>query len=332
MVPTFKLNDGHSIPAIGIGCFIGKPGGGDQVREMVEHALKIGYRHIDTAFMYENEQYVGQAIRNSGVPREELYVVTKLFGTYHGNVEEGLDKSLKALGLDYVDLYLMHWPQGYDPATGRPLGSNEHPTFVDTWKAMEKLPATGKVRSIGISNFSVKNLDVLLPQVTTVPAVNQVWSSFHVQISSMILSRVLLKMEINPFYPQPAVREYCKKKGIHITAYSTFGLGNADLLSHPVLQTIAARTGYTTAQVITGWVIKKGYSSIPRSFNHDRLAQNLKYAEITSEDEAKIDVMYKAPGVHRTSWGHFCADGMILGWTYEQLGFNIRDGGSVIED
>ncbi|KAG8804739.1 hypothetical protein FRC17_005901 [Serendipita sp. 399] len=146
-IPTFTLNDGNKMPGIGMGCWMGHYGGGEEAARTVKIALELGYRHIDTAAGYlwtglENEDAVGQSIAESGVPREELFVVTKLAMPDHGRVEEGLDRSLKALGLDYVDLYLMHWPQAEDPETGRMLRPHESPTFVETWLAMEKLLST----------------------------------------------------------------------------------------------------------------------------------------------------------------------------------------------
>jgi len=288
---------------------MGGPGGADDVREMVEYALKIGYRHIDTAYAYQNEEYVGKAIRNSGIPREEIYLVTKLTQAHHGSVQEAFNISLKQLGVDYVDLYLMHWPQALDSKTGRTLPADESPTFVETWKEMEKLLDTGKVKSIGVSNFSEKNLDILLPQVKVVPAVNQV--------------------EMHPLLPQLDLLDYCNRKGIILTAYTPLGKGHPDLMEHPVLKQLTMRTGCTTAQVIMGWLIKKHVVAIPKSANHIRLQQNLTHIEISDEDEKKIDAIHKAPGMHRSMISYHGDDLKVFGWTYEQLGWPFKKGGVI---
>ncbi|THH30416.1 hypothetical protein EUX98_g3783 [Antrodiella citrinella] len=303
-VSSSKLNNGVSIPSIGAG-----PGGADDVRQMVEDALKIGYRHIDTAWAYQNEEYVGQAIRNSGIPREEIYLVTKLAQLHHVIVQEALDISLKRLGVDYVDLYLMHWPQAID-ANGKVLAPDQSPTFVETWQAMEKLLDTGKVKSIGVSNFSIKTLDILLPHVKIVPAVNQV--------------------EIHPLLPQFGLREYCTKKGILVTAYSPLGQAHPDLLQNDVLKQLAARKSGTVAQVIMGWFIKKGIVVIPKSGNPVRLQENFSPVEITDEDEAQIDAIHKAPGLHRSLLTKYHnPDGSVFGWSYEWLGWPYKKGGVI---
>ncbi|KAH8108095.1 Aldo/keto reductase [Cristinia sonorae] len=302
-LPSFPLNNGESIPAIGAGCWISTPGGVDDAREMVENALKIGYRHIDTAFAYQNEESVGQAIRNSGIPRDQIYLVTKLYDIHHGSVQEGLEISLKQLGVDYVDLYLMHWPQARDPNTGKVLQPNEHPNFVETWKAMEQLLDTGKVKSIGVSNFSRKNLEVLLPQAKVIPAVNQI--------------------ELHPLLPQLDLLEFCREQKIVVTAYSPLGQGHPDLITHAVLKDIALRLGgVTTAQVIMGWFVKKGIVAIPKSSNPARLRENITYADISADDEAQVDAIHRVPGMHRTLLMKYHEPGgKLFGWTYEQLGW-----------
>ncbi|TCD61500.1 hypothetical protein EIP91_008366 [Steccherinum ochraceum] len=284
MVQVFTLNNGTIIPSIGIGCFVGKFGANEEACEMVQTALKLGYRHFDTAALYGTEEGVGKGIRSSDVPREEIYVVTKLQESHHGRVREAFDESLGRLGVGYIDLYLMHWPQGEDLTTG-------------------------KVKSIGVSNFSVKNLKILLAEATIVPAVNQI--------------------EVHPLYPQFAEQEYCKSKGIVITAYSPFALGQKDLIEHATLKEIGSRTGHSPTQVIMGWLLKKGIAAIPKSAIYDRMFKNIEYADISSEDMVKIDAIHKTPGMHRMSWGHLCVDGKVNGWTYEQLGWNLVDGGRV---
>ena len=168
---VFTLNTGAKMPAIGLGTW---QSGKGEVRQAVIDAIKAGYRHIDTALAYGNESEVGQGIRDSGVPRDEIWVTTKLDNTWHHRVSEGIDSSLKSLGLEYVDLYLVHWPASSDPSDEKkPLADWN---FEKTWLEMQKLPATGKVKAIGVSNFAIKNLEILLknPELKIVPAVNQV--------------------------------------------------------------------------------------------------------------------------------------------------------------
>ncbi|TCD61637.1 hypothetical protein EIP91_008143 [Steccherinum ochraceum] len=308
-VPSFRLNNGTTMPAIGIGCWMGTVGGADDVREMVEYALKIGYRHIDTAWAYKNEVDVGKAIRNSGIPRDQIYLVTKLVDLHHGMVQEAFNISLKQLGVDYIDLYLMHWPQAKDPKTDRTLQPSESPTFVETWKAMEKLLDTGKVKSIGVSNFSPKNLDILLPHAKVVPVTNQV--------------------EMHPLLPQLELLEYCRTKGIVITAYTPVARGSPDLFEHASLKKISARLKCEPVQVIMGWFIKKGVVAIPKSANRTRLLQNLTHVNISEEDEAEIDAIHKAPGMHRSVLDYH-VDGKVFGWTHEQLGWPFNKDGVVV--
>lgn len=168
---VFTLNTGAKMPAIGLGTWQSKP---NEVRHAVADALKAGYRHIDTALAYGNENEVGQGIKDSGVPREEIWVTTKLDNTWHHRVTDGIDSSLKSLGLDYVDLYLMHWPSSTDPENLKKHLPDWN--FEKTWMEMQKLPETGKVKNIGVSNFAIKNLEILLknPDLKTTPAVNQI--------------------------------------------------------------------------------------------------------------------------------------------------------------
>ena len=154
---TFKLNTGDSIPAIGLGTWQSQPG---DVEKAVESALQAGYRHVDTAFAYGNEKEVGEGIRASGVPRGDIWLTTKLDNPWHKRVAEAIDKSLANLGTDYVDLYLMHWPASLDPADHKKVYPDWD--FVDTWRELQKLVGTGKVKNIGVSNFAIKNLERLL--------------------------------------------------------------------------------------------------------------------------------------------------------------------------
>ena len=220
------------------------------MRSAVKAALLAGYRHIDTALAYGNEAEVGQGIKDSGVPREEIWITTKLDNTWHKHVEEGITSSLKDLGVDYVDLYLMvrpfnplscdlcdhtnlssqHWPSSTDPDNLRKHYQDWN--FIDTWKELQKLPASGRVKNIGVSNFAIKNLEKLLndPSCKTVPAVNQV--------------------ELHPNCPSPKLIDYCHSKGIHCTAYSCLGSTNSPLSKDKTLKQIADKHGKSTAQVL----------------------------------------------------------------------------------
>ncbi|KAF7375875.1 aldo/keto reductase [Mycena sanguinolenta] len=200
-IPSFTLNDGTKIPSIGMGCWMGVSGGGERVYDMCLAALQCGYRHFDTASGYANEEYVGRAIRDSGIPREEIYLTTKLGNVDHHRVKEAFEESLQKLDVAYVDLYLLHWPQGF--INGKVLSPEEHPTFIETWKEMEKLLETGKVKSIGVSNFSIKTLEQLLPHCSIIPATNQV--------------------ELHPCLPQTKLKAFCEDRGILLTAYSPLG-------------------------------------------------------------------------------------------------------------
>ncbi|KAG9577849.1 Aldo/keto reductase, partial [Aureobasidium melanogenum] len=221
---TFTLNTGAKIPAVGLGTWQSKP---NEVREAVKAALLAGYRHIDTALAYGNEHEVGLGIKDSGVPREEIWITTKLDNPWHKRVEEGITSSLKDLQTDYVDLYLMHWPSSTDPDDLK----KHYPdwNFVDTWRELQKLPASGRVKNIGVSNFAIKNLEILLKDESckTVPAVNQV--------------------ELHPNNPSPKLIDYCKEKGIHCTAYSCLGSTNSPLAHDEVLKKIAESKGKSTA-------------------------------------------------------------------------------------
>jgi len=247
----FKLNTGAEIPAIGLGTWQSAPG---QVREAVKVALQKGYRHIDTALAYENEKEVGLGIKDSGVPREEIWITTKLDNTWHHIVEDGINSSLKSLDVDYVDLYLMHWPSSTDPKDLKKHLPDW--TFVKTWQEMQKLPASGRVKNIGVSNFAIKNLEILLndPSCKTVPAVNQV--------------------ELHPNCPSPKLLDYCKEKGIHCTAYSCLGSTDSPLYKNQDLIKLAEKKGKTVQQVLLMWGLQRGTSVIPKSVTASRVEKN----------------------------------------------------------
>lgn len=248
---TFTLNTGAKIPAIGLGTWQSKP---DEVKEAVEIALRKGYRHIDTALAYGNEAEVGAGIKASGVPRSEIWLTTKLDNTWHHRVEEGITSSLKSLGIDYVDLYLMHWPSSTDP-----VDLKKHLPdwdFVKTWQEMQKLPASGRVKNIGVSNFGIKNLEKLLndPSCKIVPAVNQI--------------------ELHPNNPSPKLVAYNSSKDIHSTGYSCLGSTNSPLYKDETLLSLAKSKNKTPQQVLLMWGIQKGWSVIPKSVNKERIEMN----------------------------------------------------------
>ncbi|KAK9319875.1 NADP-dependent oxidoreductase domain-containing protein [Lipomyces orientalis] len=247
----FTLNTGAHIPALGLGTWRSPT---KEVYAAVSTALKRGYRHIDTALIYGNETPVGQAIRNSQIAREQIFLTTKLWNTYHTMVPKGFEDSLKHLGLDYVDLYLMHWPVSMDKDS-KALPESEW-DFVKTWAEMQKLVDSGLVKAIGVSNFSTKNLQRLLDAESTkiVPAANQV--------------------ELHPFNPQHKLLRYCADHDIHLTAYSPLGSNTGPLQEEPAIMDMAAKYNKSAAQVLISWAIQRGTSVIPKSVTQSRIKQN----------------------------------------------------------
>ncbi|KAI8936242.1 hypothetical protein NX059_006666 [Plenodomus lindquistii] len=280
---TVKLNTGASIPAIGFGTWQDK----EAQEPAVTAALKAGYRHIDTARIYGTEPAVGAAIAKCGIPRSEIFLTTKLWNNSHhpDDVEAALDASLKDLGTDYLDLYLMHWPspfaRGDSPFPKDDAGKVKpgDTDYVQTYKAMEKCLASGKTRAIGISNFSKAELERLLKETDTVPAVHQI--------------------ELHPYLQQHSFTEFHEQKGIHVTQYSPFGnqneiydkgKGMGKLMDDPVLVQIGEKHGKTGAQVALAWGIAKGHSVIPKSKTESRIKANLEGDfTLPEEDVKKID-------------------------------------------
>ncbi|KAK9321567.1 NADP-dependent oxidoreductase domain-containing protein [Lipomyces orientalis] len=276
---TFKLNDGNVIPALGLGTWQSPD---TEVYEAVLTAIKTGYKHIDAAFCYGNEGPVGKAIKDSGVPRESIFLTSKLWSTGHTRVAEDLHASLQNLGVEYLDLYLMHWPVTLNPHGNHPLFPTT-PTgqrdilpqsewnYIKTWAAMQELLKTGKVKSIGVSNFSTYHFDQLLKASTTtiVPAVNQV--------------------EMHPYNPQEKLVRYCNEKGIHLTAYSPLGSTAAPLQEEYIVKKVAERVGKSSAQVLISWAIWRGTSVIPKSVTPSRVRSNFEDFVLSDADGELIN-------------------------------------------
>lgn len=290
---TIKLNTGASIPAVGLGTW--QSTGEDDGYKAVLKALEVGYRHIDAAAIYQNEGQVGRAIKDSGVPRNEIFVTTKLWCTQHHTPKEALEQSLQRLGLDYVDLYLMHWPVSLNPRCVKdgnflsiPLledGSRDVETttwnFIKTWELMQELPKTGLTNAIGVSNFSINNIKDILssPGNKIVPAVNQV--------------------ELHPLLPQQELLDFCHSKGIFLEAYSPLGSTNAPLLTEKVVIDIAEKNAVTPAQVVISWHVQRGYIVLPKSVNADRIVSNFKTFTLSESDFAALNSIVKTQGERR---------------------------------
>ncbi|HEY4269824.1 MAG TPA: aldo/keto reductase [Galbitalea sp.] len=259
-IPNLTLNNGVEIPQLGFGVFQIPPA---DTRAATLDALEVGYRHIDTAEMYGNEQGVGEAVRESGLKREEVFVTSKLNNGFHERdaALAAFDRTLEALGFDYLDLFLIHWPL---PAVG---------DYVDTWKAMEEIKASGRVRAIGVSNFQPDHIRRLLDQTDTVPAVNQI--------------------EIHPYLTQDDVRGFDFDNDIRNEAW--FPIAQGGVLGDPVIQAIAERVGKSTAQVTLRWHIQRGDIVFPKSVTHSRVVENFELFdfELTSEDLAAITALNK---------------------------------------
>jgi 2,5-diketo-D-gluconate reductase A len=250
-IPTLRLDDGRAMPQIGLGTASLDD---EQVAPVVVAAIEAGYRHVDTAYRYGNQRGVGRGIRESGVDREALFVTTKLDGEFQGDDRAiaGLDECLRQLGLEYVDLLLIHWP----------LPRRDQ--YLSTWKTFEALARSGKARSIGVSNFKPAHLDRLLAEAAIRPVANQI--------------------QLSPRIGRPDQRAYNRDHGIVTIAWSPLGRGG-DLLAEPTLATIAARYGKSPAQVVLRWGVQLGIAAIPRSSNPERLAANLDIFDFALADD-----------------------------------------------
>ncbi|KAF8639508.1 hypothetical protein AX17_001413 [Amanita inopinata Kibby_2008] len=312
-VPSFQLNNGTKIPAVGLGCWIGSVGNDQRVYDMCAKGLKIGYRHVDTAAQYGNERMVGKAVRDSGIPRSSIYITTKLGLRAGHRVREAFEESLKELDCEYIDLYLIHWPQvGSYKENGDLMALNEeHPGFINVWKEVEKLVETGKVKSIGVSNFSVKTLSTLLPHCKIIPAVNQV--------------------EMHPCLPQQELKAFCDERGILLTAYSPLGQTATSVFTEsPIICAIADKLKITPAQVVFTWAVQRGIIIIPKSENEERLLANITLVKLQEEDMKTMNEFHSQPGMHKSLLAYHAPNGTVIGWTYKELGWKMTTGGPAL--
>jgi alcohol dehydrogenase (NADP+) len=276
---TLEFRDYDAMPILGLGTWKSAPG---EVGAAVKAAIAAGYRHIDCAAIYRNEAEIGQALRDclaeGMVTREELWITSKLWNDSHRpeHMRSAIDQTLAHLQLDYLDLYLIHWPVCLPhgqllPETGADLIALEEQPIADTWQGMEALIDAGVCRHIGVSNFSMKKLEALCTVATIAPELNQI--------------------ELHPHLQQTAMLDFCKARNIHLTAYSPLGSGDRPdafkapdepvLLDNPTIAAIADQHQITPAQVLLAWAIARGTAAIPKSTNPDRLAENLAAADVT---------------------------------------------------
>ena len=279
-IKMVKLNDGVEIPVYGFGTFQIPADG--STYEAVRTALELGIRHIDTAVAYFNEKEVGKAVRESGIPRNEIFLTSKLWLQDYGYeaAQKGIEASLRKLGTDYMDLYLIHQPYGDVPGA---------------WRAMEDAKKAGKIRSIGVSNMTVKIWQNFIPQFTTMPSVNQV--------------------EFNPYCQQKELRKLMDEAGVHLEAWGPLGQGNAKMLAEPVIKNIAQAHGKHAGQVILRFEIQEGAIIFPKSIKPERIRSNMDIFDF-SLTEAEMEAMraldtgkgcfdHDAPGVAEFLLSHF---------------------------
>ena len=263
---VIHLNDGREMPLLGLGVY--KATDNEELKQAISSAVSWGYRLIDTASFYKNEEGVGKGIQALNLPREDLFVTTKIWNTAQriGDIEDSFNRSLERLALDYVDLYLIHWPV---PGC-----------FGNTWKAMERLQDQGKVKSIGVSNFSIQDLELLKTVSDVIPAVNQV--------------------EFHPLFNHPELKSYCEENGIALQAYAPLARGA--YLKSPLMIEIGKSHQKSPAQVGLRWLVQQGIAVIPKSIHEERLAENSQIFDFVLSDEemaaiTAMDVQQRVAGV-----------------------------------
>jgi len=238
-IPNIQLNDGNLIPQLGFGVFLVDPA---ETERVVSEALEVGYRHIDTASFYKNEKAVGRAIEKSGIPREELFITTKLWNSDHDDPHAAFQRSLDRLGLEQLDLYLIHWPV---PMYGTALGA---------WRGLVEIVGSGRTRSIGVSNFEIDHLQQLLGETGVVPAVNQI--------------------ELHPLHQRRELREFCRARGIAIEAWGPLAQGKSDLFERDPIAESARVHRKTPAQVVLRWHLQQGTIIFPKTTHRERMIEN----------------------------------------------------------
>lgn len=265
----YTLNNGVSIPCIGFGTYKAAEGNNVQI---IKDAIKTGYRYFDTASFYETEEFVGQAVRESGIGRENFFIVSKLWKTEMGyeKAKKALDDSLRRLGTDYLDVYLIHWPKP------DPYSKDWRELDLETWRALEELYESGKVRAIGLSNFLPHHIENILSGCKVKPAVNQ--------------------LEFHPGYPQEAAVGYCQKKGIIVQGWSP--IGRRRVLTEPLVEELAEKYGVSPAQICLRYAVQKGVIPLPKSSTPKRMRENqdIFSFEISAED------MYRLDTIPQTGW------------------------------
>ncbi len=262
---SVKLNDGNKIPAVGFGVFLIENNG--PTYDAVKNALKAGYRHIDTAAAYFNEADVGKAVKESGIAREEIFITSKLWLQDHGYeaAKKAVDVSLQNLGMEYMDLYLIHQPYG---------------DVLGAWRALEEAKQAGKIKSIGVSNMTPKIYSELVPQFSTLPAVNQV--------------------ECNPTFQQKELRSLMDKDSVKLEAWYPLGHGNRELLTNPAIVEMAHKYSKNAGQIILRFEVQEGFIVLPKSTNAERIAGNINIFdfELTTDEMEKIRAMDTGKGSH----------------------------------